>query len=169
MKKITLFVLSIVALASAAMAQGAMTINAADFTSNPARFNGKTIAISGVKLDLTAAAAPTATAASDSVGAGLPKDEDVTEMSVKELKHAIVEAGLESQSVGFCEKSEFVALLLEHRAGNIAVERDFTSEIDQIMQNLNLTEREPVRSALLAASGDVSLATESLLDSMELS
>ena len=90
-------------------------------------------------------------------------------MSVKELKHAIVEAGLESQSVGFCEKSEFVALLLEHRAGSIAVEGDFTSEIDQIMQNLNLTEREPVRSALLAASGDVSLATESLLDSMELS
>ena len=59
MKKITLFVLSIVALASAAMAQGAMIINAADFTSNPARFNGKTIAISGVKLDLTASAAPT--------------------------------------------------------------------------------------------------------------
>ena len=59
MKKITLFVLSIVALASAAMAQGAMTINAVDFTSNPARFNGRTIAISGVKLDLTAAAAPT--------------------------------------------------------------------------------------------------------------
>jgi hypothetical protein len=54
MKKITLFVLSIVALASAAMAQGAMTINAADFTSNPARFNGKTIAIAGVKLDLSA-------------------------------------------------------------------------------------------------------------------
>ena len=59
MKKITLFVLSIVALASAAMAQGAMTVNPVEFTSNPARFNGKTIAISGVKLDLTDAAAPT--------------------------------------------------------------------------------------------------------------
>ncbi len=46
MKKFTLFVLSIVGLASAAMAQGAMTVNAVDFTSNPARFNGKTIAIS---------------------------------------------------------------------------------------------------------------------------
>jgi hypothetical protein len=37
-------------------------------------------------------------------------------MSVKELKQAIAKAGLESQSVGFYEKSEFVALLLEHRA-----------------------------------------------------
>ncbi len=53
MKKITLFVLSIVGLASAAMAQGAMTVNAVDFTSNPARFNGKTIAISGLKLNTT--------------------------------------------------------------------------------------------------------------------
>jgi hypothetical protein len=52
MKKITLFVLSIVALASAAMAQGAMTVNPVDFTSNPAKFNGKTISISDLKLDL---------------------------------------------------------------------------------------------------------------------
>ncbi len=56
MKKITLFVLSIVALASAAMAQGAMTVNPVDFTSNPARFNGKTISITGLKLNLAAAA-----------------------------------------------------------------------------------------------------------------
>jgi len=71
MKKITLFALSIVALASAAMAQGAMTINAADFTSNPARFNGKTIAISGVKLDLTAAA-PTGAVSAASGGSSIP-------------------------------------------------------------------------------------------------
>ena len=71
MKKITLFVLSIVALASAAMAQGAMTINAVDFTSNPARFNGKTIAISGVKLDLTAAA-PTGAVSAASGGSSIP-------------------------------------------------------------------------------------------------
>ena len=72
MKKITLFVLSIVALASAAMAQGAMTINAVDFTSNPARFNGRTIAISGVKLDLTAAAAPTGAVSPAGGGAAIP-------------------------------------------------------------------------------------------------
>jgi hypothetical protein len=72
MKKITLFVLSIVALASAAMAQGAMTINAVDFTSNPARFNGKTIAIAGVKLDLTAAAAPTGAVSPAGGGAAIP-------------------------------------------------------------------------------------------------
>jgi hypothetical protein len=35
-----------------------------------------------------------ATAASDSVGADLAKDKDVNEMFVKELKHAIVQAGL---------------------------------------------------------------------------
>ena len=71
MKKITLFVLSIVALASAAMAQGAMTINAVDFTSNPARFNGRTIAISGVKLDLTAAA-PTGAVSAAGGGSAIP-------------------------------------------------------------------------------------------------
>ena len=60
----------------------------------------------------------------DSVGADLPKGKDIAEMSVKELKQAIVEAGLESQSVGFCEKSEFVTLLLEHRGatGTVAGE-----------------------------------------------
>ena len=72
MKKITLFVLSIVALASAAMAQGAMTVNPVDFTSNPARFNGRTIAISGVKLDLTAAAAPTGAVSAAGGGSAIP-------------------------------------------------------------------------------------------------
>jgi hypothetical protein len=71
MKKITLFVLSIVALASAAMAQGAMTIKAVDFTNNPARFNGKTISIRGIKLDLTAAAAAAA-ATTGAVSASAP-------------------------------------------------------------------------------------------------
>jgi hypothetical protein len=77
MKKITLFVLSIVALANAAMAQGAMTVNPVDFTSNPARFNGKTISIAGIKLDLTAAAAPTGAVVGKAIpglsaGAGVP-------------------------------------------------------------------------------------------------
>lgn len=72
MKKITLFVLSIVALASAAMAQGAMTVNPVDFTSNPARFSGKTISIAGIKLDLTAAAAPTGAVSPASVGTPIP-------------------------------------------------------------------------------------------------
>lgn len=72
MKKITLFVLSIVGLASAAMAQGAMTVNPVDFTSNPARFNGKTISIAGLKLDLSAAAAPTGAVSPAGGGAPIP-------------------------------------------------------------------------------------------------
>ena len=48
MKKITLFVLSIVALASAASAQ--TPVSATDFTSNPDRFKGMTVAIDGVNL-----------------------------------------------------------------------------------------------------------------------
>ena len=72
MKKFTLFVLSIVGLASAAMAQGAMTVNAVDFTSNPARFNGKTIAISGLKLDLSTAAAPTGAVSPAGGGSAIP-------------------------------------------------------------------------------------------------
>ena len=59
---------------------------------------------------------PLGPAATDSVPTDLPKDKGIAEMSVKELKQAIAKAGLESQSVGFYEKSEFVALLLEHRA-----------------------------------------------------
>jgi opacity protein-like surface antigen len=47
MKKITLLVLSIVALASAASAQ---TVNQADFTSNPDKFKGMSITIDGVNL-----------------------------------------------------------------------------------------------------------------------
>ncbi len=45
--------------------------------------------------------------------------EDFTEMSIKELKLAITKAGLQHHAVGLCDKSEFVALLLEYRAGNI--------------------------------------------------
>ncbi len=47
------------------------------------------------------------------------KEKNVTEMSIKELKLAIAKAGLQQHVLGFCEKSEFVALLLEYRAGNI--------------------------------------------------
>ena len=54
------------------MAQGAMTVNPVDFTSNPARFNGKTIAISGLKLDLSAAAAPTGAVSPAGGGAAIP-------------------------------------------------------------------------------------------------
>jgi len=48
MKKITLLVLSIIALASAALAQ--TSVNATEFTSNPDRFKGMTISIDGVNL-----------------------------------------------------------------------------------------------------------------------
>ena len=71
MKKFTLFVLSIVGLASAAMAQGAMSVNAVDFTSNPARFNGKTIAISGLKLNMSSNA-PTGAVGPAGGGAPIP-------------------------------------------------------------------------------------------------
>lgn len=43
---------------------------------------------------------------------------DPGEMSVKELKAAIRNAGLGSQAVGFMEKSEFVKLLRDFRANN---------------------------------------------------
>jgi hypothetical protein len=58
--------------------------------------------------------------------------------------------------VGFCEKSEFVVLLLEHRAGNIAVEDDFTSEIDQIMQNRYAAATRPISSPAM----DMALSLE---------
>ena len=38
-------------------------------------------------------------------------------MSVKELKQAVAFAGLQDQTRGFVEKSEFVTLLTEHRVG----------------------------------------------------
>ena len=41
------------------------------------------------------------------------------EMSVKELKAAIRKAGLTSKAVGLMEKSEFVKLLQDHRAGKL--------------------------------------------------
>jgi len=37
-------------------------------------------------------------------------------MSIKELKAAIQRAGLSHKAAGFCEKSEFVKLLQDHRA-----------------------------------------------------
>lgn len=43
-----------------------------------------------------------------------PKD-----MSVKELKAAIKKAGLGSKAVGFMEKSEFIKLIEDHRAGKL--------------------------------------------------
>ncbi len=72
MKKFTLFVLSIVGLASAAMAQGAMSVNPVDFTSNPARFNGKTIAISGLKLNMSANGPATGPVSPAGGGAPIP-------------------------------------------------------------------------------------------------
>ena len=39
------------------------------------------------------------------------------EMSVKELKAAIKAAGLTQRAIGFTEKSEFVSLLQNYRAG----------------------------------------------------
>jgi predicted esterase len=47
------------------------------------------------------------------------KLKDPSEMSVKELKAAIVKAGIGSRAVGFSEKSEFIDLLKCHRAGKL--------------------------------------------------
>ena len=47
------------------------------------------------------------------------KLKDPSEMSVKELKAAIVKAGIASKAVGFSEKSEFIELLTSHRAGKL--------------------------------------------------
>ena len=69
MKKVTLFLFSIVAFAAGAMAQGAMTVNAVDFTSNPARFNGKTIAISNLVVNLESTTSPSPVSP---VGGGAP-------------------------------------------------------------------------------------------------
>jgi len=43
------------------------------------------------------------------------KPKEPAEMSVKELKAAIRNAGLVEKAKGFTEKSEFVELLLKHR------------------------------------------------------
>lgn len=47
------------------------------------------------------------------------KMKDPKEMSVKELRAAIKKAGLSSKAVGFMEKSEFIGLLQDHRAGKL--------------------------------------------------
>lgn len=44
---------------------------------------------------------------------------DPKEMSVKELKAAIKKAGLGSKAVGLMEKSEFIKLVEDHRAGKL--------------------------------------------------
>jgi len=44
---------------------------------------------------------------------------DPKEMSVKELKAAIKKAGLGSKAVGLVEKSEFIKLVEDHRAGKL--------------------------------------------------
>jgi len=56
----------------------------------------------------------------------LPPDEsckikvkEATDMSIKELKAAIKKAGLSNQAAGFCEKSEFIKLIQDHRAGKL--------------------------------------------------
>lgn len=46
-----------------------------------------------------------------------PPPKDPHTMSVKELKLAIVQAGIGSKALGFSEKQEFVSLLVRHRAG----------------------------------------------------
>jgi lysophospholipase-2 len=47
------------------------------------------------------------------------KLKDPSEMSVKELKAAIQKAGIGRKAVGLMEKSEFVELLKNHRAGRL--------------------------------------------------
>lgn len=47
------------------------------------------------------------------------KLKDPREMSVKELKAAIKSAGLGSKAVGLMEKSEFIKLVEDHRAGKL--------------------------------------------------
>jgi lysophospholipase II len=47
------------------------------------------------------------------------KVKEPSEMSVKELKAAIRQANLSSKAVGFMEKTEFVKLLQDHRAGKL--------------------------------------------------
>ena len=42
-------------------------------------------------------------------------DLDVSKMSVKELKAAIIAVGLQQQAVGLAEKSELVQLLRNHK------------------------------------------------------
>jgi len=44
---------------------------------------------------------------------------DASEMSLKELKAVIRKAGLASKAVGFCEKSEFIKLVSDYRAGKL--------------------------------------------------
>lgn len=61
MKKITLFLFSVLALASASKAQ--TPVNATDFTSNPEKYKGMTISISGVQFN-TEIKAPTSTSVS---------------------------------------------------------------------------------------------------------
>jgi len=58
MKKITLFVLSIVALASAASAQS-VVVTDAQFTSNPSNYNGKSITVDVTLRPKVAISAPT--------------------------------------------------------------------------------------------------------------
>lgn len=47
------------------------------------------------------------------------KLKDASEMSIKELKEAIRDAGISNRAVGFMEKREFVSLLQDHRDGKL--------------------------------------------------
>jgi hypothetical protein len=73
MKKITLFLFSVVAFASASKAQA--PVNANDFTANPDNYKGMTISISGVEINTAAktqvAAAAVASGSTVSKGAGV--------------------------------------------------------------------------------------------------
>ena len=44
---------------------------------------------------------------------------DPSEMSVKELKAAVRNAGLSSQAIGFTEKLEFIKLLKDHQQSKL--------------------------------------------------
>ena len=72
MKKITLFLFSVVAFASASKAQA--PVNANDFTANPNNYKGMTISISGVEINTAAKTQVTTAVASGSTvskGAGV--------------------------------------------------------------------------------------------------
>ena len=72
MKKITLFLFSVVAFASASKAQA--PVNANDFTANPDNYKGMTISISGVEINTAAktqVAAAVASGSTVSKGAGV--------------------------------------------------------------------------------------------------
>ncbi len=75
MKKITVFTLSVFAFMGSIFAQNLQNPTAVEFTSNPAKYNGLTISISGVKLNPKSSVSSVNVAQANgtiSVGAGTP-------------------------------------------------------------------------------------------------